>query len=281
MNSSDTLSVRRLGNAGVEISLGQDSILIDLFRDNSPLEPFVGPVHTELPGPSAGPALAALVTHLHSDHADPGSIADGLVEDGAVLRPRRSGGEGLEVAGLAVAEAGFAELGLEQHELDPWDQEQVGPFSITAVPAVDGFGDPQVSWVVEAGGTRIFHGGDTIFHGWWWPIRDRCGAIDLALLPINGPTVSLPHRQPPYPFPAALDPQQAASAAQILGAKLAVGIHYDTFQHDPTYVQVKNPTQCFAEEAGALGVGSATVDPGALVDLSALVATAESPVGAG
>ena len=267
MMTLDVPNVRRLGNAGVEISLGQAALVIDLFEDNSPLEPFVGPVHTELPPPASEAVQAALVTHLHSDHADPKAISRVLAEDGTVLRPEPSSGKGPEVAGLAVAEAGLSELGLRQRPMAWWERAEVGPFAITAVPAVDGFGDPQVSWVVEAGGVRIFHGGDTIFHGWWWPIRERCGPIDLALLPINGPAVSLPHRQPAHGFPSALDPKQAAVAASILGANLAVGIHYDAFHHDPTYLQVDRPAERFAEEAGELGIDTAIVEPGAPVRL--------------
>lgn len=241
--------------------------MIDLFQDNSPLEPFVGPANTKLPPPKTSSALAALVTHLHSDHTDPGAIARALGEDGVVLRPEPSSGEGLEVAGLAVAEAGLSELGLEQRPLAWWERVELGPFAVTAVPAVDGFGDPQVSWVVEVAGLRIFHGGDTLFHGWWWPIRERCGPIDLALLPINGPSVDLPHRQPPHDLPAALDPRQAATAAAILKVKLAVGIHYDTFNSEPTYVQVDQPAERFAEHATAMGIEAAIVEPGELVPL--------------
>lgn len=270
MKQSKLLTVRRLGNAGIEIVLGDDSLLIDLFEDNSPLEPFVGPVHTQLPAPSRSGAVAALVTHLHSDHADPAAIARAVADDGVVLLPERSTGEGLDVAGMAVAEAGFAELALEQREMAWWNQAAVGPFTVTAVPAVDGFGDPQNSWVVEVEGIRIFHGGDTLFHGWWWPIRERCGPIDLALLPINGPSVDLPHKQPPHELPAALDPRQAANSAAILRAKLAVGIHYDTFNNEPTYVQVVEPAERFAEEAAKLGVPTATVDPGELLELGAI-----------
>ena len=55
----------------------------------------------------------------------------------------------------------------------PWETEEIGPFTITAVPAVDGFGDPQVSWVIAAAGRRILHAGDTLFHGSWWLIAGR------------------------------------------------------------------------------------------------------------
>ena len=77
--------------------------------------------------------------------------------------------------------------------------DHVGPFTITALPAVDGLGDPQVSWLVEAGGRRVLHLGDTIFHGYWWRMARRHGPFDVVFAPINGAVVDFPHLQPPEP----------------------------------------------------------------------------------
>src|SRR3546814_3747139 len=49
----------------------------------------------------------------------------------------------------------------------PWEPQLLGDFTATPVPASDGYGDVQMSWVVSAGGRRIFHGGDTLWHGQW------------------------------------------------------------------------------------------------------------------
>lgn len=261
----DELRVRRLGWAGVEVAFGTDHLVIDLFLDNTPLEPFTGPLRGELLPPTRpGEALAALVTHLHADHADPGAIVAAIAPGAPVLRPQRSPVDGglLDGAALAAAEQGFAERGIEAEELAPWESREVGPFTVTALPAVDGFGDPQVSWAVEAGGKRIVHMGDTIFHGSWWLIPMRVGPIDLALLPANGPIVSLPHRQPPSPFPAALDPRQAALAASLMGVTRAMPIHYDTIDSPPTYAQTERPAEKFAEAVRELGVEPVVVEAG-------------------
>ncbi len=58
-----------------------------------------------------------------------------------------------------------------------------GPFTTAAVPAVDGIGDPQVSWAVEAGGKRVIHLGDSVFHGYWWRAAHRYGPFDAVLPP--------------------------------------------------------------------------------------------------
>lgn len=251
------LRVRRLGWASVEVSHGEAVLVIDLFLDNTPLAPFTGELREPLHAPTrSGEACAALVTHLHADHADPAAIAAAIAPGAPVLRPVSAPADGdpLDAIALLGAEAGFAEHGLVTEALDPWQRRRVGPFTITALPAVDGFGDPQVSWSVEAGGCRIVHMGDTIFHGSWWLIPMRLGPIDLALLPVNGPTVSLPHRQPASPLPAAMDPEQAAAAAHLMGASRATPIHYDTIHSPPDYVQTDDPAGRFAVAASELGV---------------------------
>lgn len=251
------LRVRRLGWASVEVAHGDQFLVIDLFEDNAPLEPFTGPLREPLLVPERpGEAAAALVTHLHADHADPAAIAAALRPGAPVLRPERAPLDGGPLDGIALAgaEHGLTELGLATEEMAPWQAREVGPFTITALPAVDGFGDPQVSWAVEAGGARIVHMGDTIFHGSWWLIPMRVGPIDLALLPVNGPIVSLPHRQPPSPFAAAMDPEQAAAAAALMGAAQAAPIHYDAIHSPPAYTQVDDPAGRFAAAARERGV---------------------------
>ena len=267
--SNQHLEIRRLGWAGVELTAEDGGLVIDLFEDASPLTPFIGEPHAPLPPASSGAADAALITHLHSDHADPAAIARALRPGGRVLRPEPGTGDDLERAGTAVAEAGLAEAGLEQVHMTAWSTLSAGPFEVTAVPAVDGLGDPQLSWVVEVAGVRLFHGGDTIFHGSWWSIARRCGPIDVAFLPVNGPVVDFPHRQPPHPLPVALDPVQAASAARVLGARLAVPIHYDTLDGPPVYAQVERPVEAFLAAAADQGVEAAVVEPGEAVEIGA------------
>lgn len=261
------MRIRRLGWAGVELEVDGALLLVDLMEDASPLAPWVGEPHTALPAPSrGGAAVGALATHLHADHADPPALAQALASDAPVLRPAPAAGEGLETIGMAHAEAGLADLlPGRARAVEPWETVTLGPFTISAVPAVDGFGDPQVSWVVEGGGRRVFHGGDTLFHGSWWLIAMRHGPFDVAFLPVNGPTVSLPHRQPASPLPAAMDPVQAAAAAAILGARLAVPIHYDALHRSPEYVQVDRPPERFRAAAARAGTPVAILEPGARV----------------
>ncbi|HEV7772736.1 MAG TPA: MBL fold metallo-hydrolase [Conexibacter sp.] len=270
------MRIRRLGWAGLELEADGESAVVDLFEDASPLEPFVGAPHGPLPPPeTAGAVATALATHLHTDHADPGAIAAALRADGLLLRPAPAlAGGPLENGALVHAEEGIAKRRIATKPMEPWESLTRGPFTFTAVPAVDGFGDPQVSWAIEAGGVRILHAGDTLFHGSWWRTKLRLGAFDAVFLPVNGPRVSLPHRQPPSPFAAAMDPQQAAAAAAILGARLAVPIHYDTLNGPPSYEQVDAPAESFLAAARGAGVAARAMETGETLELEPAAAPA-------
>ena len=264
------MQITRLGWAGLELEHDGALATLDLLRSTASMEQFMGTPHTALPAPSrSGAAALALVTHLHEDHADADAIADALAPDGVLLRPAAAQGAFLEVAATKNAEDRLAELGVAQRVVAPWETVEVGPFRATAIPAADGFGDPQVSWVVEAGGVRILHAGDTLFHGWWWLARMRLGPIDCAFLPVNAPLVDLPHRQPPSPLPAVMDGAQAAAAAHLLQAALAVPIHYDAIENPPIYAQADDPAGAFTRACAELGVPSRVVAIGDRVPLGA------------
>lgn len=256
------MEVRRLGWAGFEIESQGRRAVIDLFRNAGAMERLVGAPRGELPAPADGSISLALVTHLHEDHTDARALARALAPDGVVLRPAPATGSGMETAALAAAEAGLAQHGLTTRIVQPWERIEAGPFAVTAIPAVDGFGDPQLSWVVAADDRRLIHCGDTLFHGWWWLARERCGPFDLALLPVNGPIVDLPHRQPHSTLPAAMDPRQAAEAAAILQARLAVPMHYDQLDNPPIYAQVDRPAEAFMQAAGERGANARIVAVG-------------------
>jgi L-ascorbate metabolism protein UlaG (beta-lactamase superfamily) len=132
------------------------------------------------------------------------------------------------------------------------------------VPAVDGLGDPQVGWVVEAGGARVFHGGDTLFHGSWWLIAGRLGPMDLAVLPVNGPVVNAPHLQPQSMLAAAMGPKEAAQAAAILRAKAVLPTHYGAFIPG-IYVERDDAIATLRELAGDTVVA---LEPGGTLSLA-------------
>ncbi|QEU91261.1 MBL fold metallo-hydrolase [Streptomyces kanamyceticus] len=244
------MRVRRLGWAGLEIEAGGERLVIDYVRDLSPLftgwKPGVG-----LAAPS-GKATAALVTHLHRDHTDAAALADTLTPGAPVLRPAPGPGDDVDNVTTLLAERELALHRLATEVVDAWSTRDIGPFGVTAVPSVDGLGDPQLNWVVQADGQRVFHGGDTMFHGFWWRVSRRFSPFDAVFLPANGAVVDAPHLQPPSPLPAALDPRQAAAAAEILDARYAVPMHYEAEQPDKIagYVETSDPEKEFRTHAG-------------------------------
>ena len=156
--------VRRLTWAGLEIQTPAATVVVDLLGGTPSLSQYAGAPREELLAPSAQPGTvaAAAVTHLHSDHFDVEALRRALAPDAPVLCP------------TAVAET-VRDAGLKARGVDVWETVTVEDLRFTAVPAVDGFGSPQVSWVVADGDSRVIHCGDTLWHGYWWQIAERCG----------------------------------------------------------------------------------------------------------
>jgi L-ascorbate metabolism protein UlaG (beta-lactamase superfamily) len=243
-----------LGWAGAELQTKDATVVIDPLDDAgavfAPLgERAAGTPLPQVVAPSAGRAVAGMVTHLHRDHADAAALVSALAPGAPVLEPAAGGGDALENLALAQAEHELAEAGLQRKRLGPWEATTAGPFTLTALPAADGVGDPQVAWLVEADGVRVLHLGDTMFHGYWWRMVRRHGPFDVVLVPVNGAVVGFPHRIPASPLPVALDPAQAAIAADILGARLAVPIHAEGYEVDGVYQPVPDAARRFAAAA--------------------------------
>jgi L-ascorbate metabolism protein UlaG (beta-lactamase superfamily) len=124
-------------------------------------------------------------------------------------------------------------------ELDWWeDLELPGGFRITAVPARhwsqrelrDANQALWCSFVLEGPSGKVFFAGDTGFGTHFTQIREVCGPMRAALLPIGAykPRAFMKH--------AHMDPEEAMQAALMLGAKTVVPMHFGTFpQGDEGY----------------------------------------------
>jgi L-ascorbate metabolism protein UlaG (beta-lactamase superfamily) len=236
------MKIRWLGWAGVEVESGGEHVVVDPLEDAAAVFAFLGEraVDIRLPQVIAGRAgaIAGMVTHLHRDHADAGALRTALVPGAPLFEPDDPGGSGLERAAVAQADEELSASRANRRPVAPWTSVAVGPFTLTALPAVDGTGDPQVSWLIEADGTRVLHLGDTMWHGWWWRIAARYGPPDLVLAPINGARLTLPHRQPPSSLPGALDPEQAALATELVRGNRLTPIHYGGYNIPGIYEPV-------------------------------------------
>jgi L-ascorbate metabolism protein UlaG (beta-lactamase superfamily) len=240
-----TLRAQRLAWAGVRLELDSASLWIDPLLNadvwGAALRDPLVPVRSD------SAARYVLVTHRHPDHFDPAAIQAALGDDGTLVCT-------LENAPLA-AMRGFRPRVAQLHE----PVLLADDFTATAVPAVDGYGDPQVSWIVTGGGRRIIHCGDTLWHGAWWHIGRQYGPFDAAFLPINGARFAW--RKPVSDVPAVLTPEQAVAAAVVLGARLLVPIHYGVSGAEG-YAEQPDVEPRLATEAARRGVAIQIVRPG-------------------
>jgi L-ascorbate metabolism protein UlaG (beta-lactamase superfamily) len=108
----------------------------------------------------------------------------------------------------------------------------------------------------------VLHLGDTIFHGAWWQMARRAGPIDVVFAPINGAVVDFPHQQPPSPAPATMEPEQAALAGELLGAKTVVPMHYGGFAFEPHYRPTADARARFERAANGRAYCAAPLAPG-------------------
>lgn len=256
------MRIRWLGWAGVEVEAEGERVVVDPLEDATAVFAWMGERAAGMRPPqvtAAQPgAIAGLVTHLHRDHADAAALAGALTAGGEVYEPEPYGGDDREQAAVTQAGHELAAADLVRRPAAAWTSVTAGPFSLTALPAVDGTGDPQVSWLIEAGGQRVLHLGDTMWHGWWWRIAERYGSPDVLLAPINGARLTFPHRQPPSPLAGAMDPEQAALAADILGAERLIPVHYGGYELPGVYEPVTDATDrlhAASDRATVIGVG--------------------------
>ena len=206
--TAPSLRAQRLAWAGVRLQLPDATLFLDPLLDRNvwgdALRDEMVPVDV------AQGARYVLATHRHPDHCDPLAIRQALGSTGTLVM---------------AAAAGIPFSGEFRYRTAPLYEPQIlGDFTATAVPASDGYGDVQVSWIVSGGGRRIIHCGDTLWHGAWWQIGRQFGPFDAAFLPINGAKFSW--RQPVADVSAVLTPEQAVAAARVLGARQIVPIHY-------------------------------------------------------
>jgi L-ascorbate metabolism protein UlaG (beta-lactamase superfamily) len=152
---------------------------------------------------------SVLLSHLHADHADLGSLRRLRAP---VIAPRAAGGW-LRAAGID-----------DVRELAPGDEAEVGSVHVTATEALHdhrrrpfGTQAQPVGFVVR-GSFGFYFAGDTDLFDGMCALR---GIVDVALLPVWGwgPSVGEGH----------LDPQRAAQAVAMIDPKLAIPIHWGTF----------------------------------------------------
>jgi L-ascorbate metabolism protein UlaG (beta-lactamase superfamily) len=162
---------------------------------------------------------AVLVTHNHYDHMDANFIRS-LPVDTPVIVPAGMGRWMRRLGRKRVIELAW------------WQSEELNGLRVTLVPACHWsrrgvFDTNRALWggyVVEGGGSSVYHSGDTALFDGFTEIGRRFPNIDAAMLPIGGyqPAWFMEHYH--------LNPEQAGRAFVDLGARRLVPMHWGTFQ---------------------------------------------------
>jgi L-ascorbate metabolism protein UlaG (beta-lactamase superfamily) len=216
------LRLTYVGHATVLIELDGVRILTDPV-----LRGRVGPLRRRGPTPNAanlGPIDAVLISHAHPDHFDRESLR-AVAGDPVVVVPRGLGRAAARAAGTP-------------RELDVEAELDLRGVRITAVPARHARWPLQraahpIGYLIE-GSSSLYFAGDTALFP---EMRRLAGRADVALLPVG--------RWGPPSGPERLSPSSAVAAARLIGAKVAVPIHWGTL-YVPGF------------EAGRWGWGSTT-----------------------
>jgi L-ascorbate metabolism protein UlaG (beta-lactamase superfamily) len=195
------MEITFLGHAAVALSHEGKTVLVDPFLTGNP---------KAAKSADEVEADAIFLTHGHGDHlGDTVDIAKRTGADVVAIVELAS-----ELAGAGVPEGkvhdpnigGTVDLGWVTVRLTPaWHTGTSPSGGTTATPA---------GLVIELGGKRIYHLGDTaLFSDLALP--SKRGHIDVALIPIGGHYT--------------MDRFDAVTAAELVKADQVIPVHYDTF----------------------------------------------------
>ncbi|GAX90298.1 MBL fold metallo-hydrolase [Effusibacillus lacus] len=256
--------VQKLSWAGIAVSDGETSVVIDPIGDTKhiverPLAARLGtPTEPLYPLSEIPSVTAVLISHVHPDHFDHLSIMAAYGEDIPVLLPIES----VEIA---------RKTGLKNViGVTVDDRFTYGKLDVTASYSVDGYGTPQVSWVVGGNGKKIIHCGDTLWHGYWWKIARQHGPIDVACLPVNGAILEIEALPQQSILHACMTPEEAVEAAKLLQANKLVPIHFNTFKNPPYYIETPNLLARLITSSKQREVDLEILAPGETTDLTIL-----------
>lgn len=235
--TGDGLTITWIGHASFLIRTASSSWLTDpVFSDQIGPVAGWGPRRAAPPGlrPESLPPIAGvLLSHDHFDHCDLPSLR--VLAAQSAHSAELESGRPLVFTPLNygfLATAGCAAAGLA--ELDWW-QTLDGPdgVSIQLVPALHWCRRHILQtnvrlwggFFIRAGGRTLYFAGDSAYdQNLFREIRRRCGAPDVALLPIGA------YEPRWFMRTAHMNPAEAVQAHLDLGARRSIAMHWGVFQ---------------------------------------------------
>lgn len=223
----DEFSVTWLGHASVLLRMDGQVILTDPhFSERASPVSWAGP-RRRVPPPYQLENLphvdVVVLSHNHYDHLDLPSLKALYAQAGGppqLLAP----------AGLApwLVEQGFSGA----RSLGWWESIELGPLHITGLPAHHGSGrglfDKNAThwggWLIRSPHFSTYFAGDTGYSADFTEIGRRTGGMDLALIPVGA------YQPRDFMADQHVDPTQAVQIFQDVRARLALGIHWSTFE---------------------------------------------------
>jgi L-ascorbate metabolism protein UlaG (beta-lactamase superfamily) len=194
------MNIRFLGHAAFALEHDGTTVLVDPFLTGNPQAAVAA---------DEVAADAILLTHGHADH-----LGD------TVAIAKRTGAT--VVAIIELAQEISADLGADHDVRDPnlggtvefdWGSVRLVPAWHTSTTP-KGTASTPAGLVIEIGGKRIYHLGDTALFS-DLELAGKRGRLDAALIPIGGHYT--------------MDRFDAVEAARLIGADLVIPCHYDTF----------------------------------------------------
>jgi L-ascorbate metabolism protein UlaG (beta-lactamase superfamily) len=224
----DGVVVTFVGHATFLIQTPGANLLVDpMYSERASPVSFAGPRRVRAPGvrfDDLPPIELVLLSHNHYDHCDLPTLR--RLERRFHPRVVTPVGNGplLRSAGLRLVE-----------EIDWWETASASPIPVTLTPAQHfsargPFDRNRALWggfLIEAGGFRILHAGDSGYGPHFRRIAERLGPIDLALLPIGA------YEPRWFMKDIHMDPAEAVQAHLDLAARESLAMHFGTFQLTP------------------------------------------------
>lgn len=162
-----------------------------------------------------------VVSHNHYDHMDIPTLRRLAARDSAPILVGLGNTAYLQPRGVGGT-----------RDLDWWDSVPVAGVRVTAVPVQHWSARSRsdrrhtlwMGYVIEGPSGRVYFGGDTGYGRHFSVVRERFGAMDVALLPI-GAFMPVWFMQTSHVSPA-----EAVQASEDLGARMSIPMHFDTWQ---------------------------------------------------